>query len=111
MSDATAEEESGPIGVNPPDHRPDVKSWTLRRHDFEVHRGSDLQPRRGSHLCSEPTDIHGAREVAGSAGVDHDRPGDTSAGILPPVLRLRGMHGEASWQLLYQPPNPVNSMG
>ena len=92
MLNATAEEEGGAIGINPPDHRPNSKWWALRRYDLELHGRSDPKLSLGSDLCAKPADVYAARQVAGSSCVNDDGPGDTSSGILPPVFRLRGVH-------------------
>lgn len=99
---ATAEEEGGAIGINPPDHRPNSKRWALRRYDLELYGRSDPEPSLGSDLCAKPADVHTARQVAGCSRVNDDGPGDTSSGKLPSVLRLRGVHVDGEQQLVYQ---------
>ena len=104
MLDATAEEEGGAIGIDPPDHCPNSEWWALRRYDLELHGRSDSQPRLGSDLCAKPADVHAARQVAGRSRMNDDGPGDTSSGKLPSVLRLRGVHDPGEQQLVYQSP-------
>ena len=92
MLDTAAEEEGRAIGIDPPDHRPDSKGWAFRRHDLELHRRSDFQPRLGPDLGSKRADVHGTRQIAGGSGVNDDGPCDASSGMLPPVFGLRGVH-------------------
>src|SRR5215813_13481165 len=93
MPDPSAEEESGAIGIDPPNHRPDMKRRALRRDNLESHRRSDFQARFGSDLCAKLADVHATREVAKCSGVNDDGPGDASPWILPPIFGLRGGHG------------------
>ena len=101
---ATAEEEGGAIGINPPDHRPNSKRWALRRYDLELYGRSDPEPSLGSDLCAKPADVHAARQVAGRSRMNDDGPGDTSSGELPPVFGWGGLHDHRDEQLIYQSP-------
>ena len=112
MLDATAEEEGGAVGIDPPHHCPYSKWWALRRYDLELHGRSDPEPSLGSDLCAKPADVYAARQVAGRSRVNDDGPGDAGAGILSPIFRLWGGHGHAMEQLVYQRPegNPFGQL-
>src|SRR6266542_5191367 len=66
-----------------------------------LHRGSDLQLRFGSDLCAKRADVQGARQIAARSSMDDDGPGNTSSGVLPPVLLL-SVHERDKWQLICQ---------
>jgi len=104
MPDPSAKEESGAIGIDPPNHRSDMKRRAFRGDDLESHRRSDFQPRLGPDLCAKLADVHATRKVAECSGVNDDGPGDASSGILSPIFWLWGGHGHAMEQLVYQRP-------
>jgi hypothetical protein len=100
MLDAAAEEESQPIRINPPYHRPDAERWSFGGHDVESDGGSGVQAYFGSDLCTKRADVHGTRQITARAGLDDHGPGNAGSGVLPPVLRSwcvqRALHSNSN---------------
>ena len=93
MMDATCEEERHPIGIDPPDQRPDAERGSVRGNDLQPDHGPGAKSCSGRDLSTVIADIHDLAGVALCCRFDDHRPGDSGSRMLPSISRFLTDHG------------------
>ena len=93
MMDATGEEERHPIGIDPPDQRPDAERGSVRGNDLQPHYGPSAKSCSGHDFRAVIADVHDLAGVALCPRFDDHRPGDSGSRMLPPISKVLTDHG------------------
>jgi len=93
MMDATGEEERHPIGIDPPDQRPDAERGSVRGNDLQPHYGPGAKSCSGHDFRAVIADVHDLAGIALCPRFDDHRPGDSGSRMLPSISKFLTDHG------------------
>jgi hypothetical protein len=93
MMDAAGEEERHPIGIDPPNQRPDAERGPVRRNDLQSHYGPGAKSCPGHDFCTVIADVHDLARIALGSRFDDHRPGDPGSRMLPSISKVLTDHG------------------
>ena len=85
MMDATGKQERHPIGIDPPDQRPDAERCSVRGNE---HYDPGAKSCSGHDSRAVIADVHDAAGVALCPRFDDHRPGDSSSRMLPSIFEI-----------------------
>lgn len=93
MMDATGKQERHPIGIDPPDQRPDAERGPVWGNDLQADYGPGAKSCSGHNFRAVIADVHDLAGVAVCPRFDDHRPGDSSSRMLPPISKFLTDHG------------------
>ncbi len=93
MMDATGKQERHPIGIDPPDQRPDAERGPVWGNDLQADYGPGAKSCSGHDFRAVIADVHDLAGVALGPRFDDHRPGDSSSRMLPPISKFLTDHG------------------
>jgi len=92
MMDAAGEEERHPIGIDPPNQRPDAERGPVRRNDLQPHYGPGAKSCSGHNLRAVVADVHNLAGIALCPRFDDHWPGDPGSRMLPSISKVATDH-------------------
>jgi hypothetical protein len=93
MMDATGKQERHPIGIDPPDQRPDAERGPVWGNDLQADYGPGAKSCSGHDFRAVIADVHDLAGVAVCPRFDDHRPGDSGSRMLPPISKFLADHG------------------
>jgi len=107
--DATGEEERHPIGIDPPDQRPDAERGSVRRNDLQPHYGSGAKSCSSHDFRAVIADVNDLAGIAAGPRFNDHRPGDSGARMLPSISKVLTDHGLTRGNWRARTGNTVNT--